>query len=83
MVEAGMQAALLVVGLLFLVVVCALFQRRPRPDAYSHEELSQIRIDRELAKEVRRNKGERRRTLIILCERKVTQRNRDSGKMVK
>lgn len=41
------------VGLFFLVVVCALFQKRPRPDAYSHEELSQIRIDRELAKEVR------------------------------
>lgn len=53
MVESGLQAALLVVGLFFLVVVCALFQRRPRPDAYSHEELNQIRIDRELAKEVR------------------------------
>lgn len=53
MVETDLQAALLVVGLIFLVVVCALFQRRPRPDAFSHEELGQIRIDRELAKEVR------------------------------
>lgn len=53
MVESGFQqAVLLVVGLLVLVVVCTLFQGRPRPDAYSQEELGQIRIDRELAKEV-------------------------------
>ncbi len=43
------------VGVLILVVVCALFLRRSRPNAYSHEELNQIRIDRELAKEVKRN----------------------------
>lgn len=53
MVESGfLQAALLIVGLFVLVVVCALFQGRPRPHAYSQEELGQIRIDRELAKEV-------------------------------
>lgn len=43
------------VGVLILVVVCALFLRRSRPNAYSHDELNQIRIDRELAKEVKRN----------------------------
>jgi len=41
------------VGLLLLVIVCALFQRRPRPNAFSYDELNQIRIDRELAKEVK------------------------------
>lgn len=54
MVESGlMQAVVIVVGLAALVMVCILFQGRPRPDAYSPEELGQIRIDREMAKEVR------------------------------
>lgn len=46
------------VGVLILVVVCALFQRRPRPNAFSQEELSRIRIHRELAKEVKSPKME-------------------------
>lgn len=54
MVESGvMQAVVIVVGLTVLVMVCILFQGRPRPDAYSPEELGQMRIDREKAKEVR------------------------------
>lgn len=53
MVESGfLHVALFIVALLVLVVVCALFQGRPRPHAYSQEELDEIRIDRELAKEV-------------------------------
>ncbi|CAM9948008.1 unnamed protein product [Scytosiphon promiscuus] len=46
-----MQAFILLGIVVVLVVVCILFQARPRPEAYSHEELTQIRIDRELAKE--------------------------------
>lgn len=69
MVDPGLQVALLVVGVFFLVVVCALFQRRPRLEAYSHEELNQIRIDRELAKEVRNN-GETDH--IVTCVKSCT-----------
>lgn len=72
MVDSGLQAALLVVGVFLLVVVCALFQRRPRPEAYSPEELSQIRIDRELAKEVKNTErelddGGSFRLLVVYC----------------
>ncbi|CAM9310696.1 unnamed protein product [Ectocarpus sp. 4 AP-2014] len=52
MVESGlMQAVVIVVGLTVLVMVCILFQGRPRPNAFSPEQLGQLRIDREMAKE--------------------------------
>ncbi|CBJ29406.1 expressed unknown protein [Ectocarpus siliculosus] len=52
MVESGlMQAVVIVVGLTVLVMVCILFQGRPRPNAFSPEQLGQIRINREMAKE--------------------------------
>lgn len=63
-----MQAFILVGVVVVFVVVCILFQGRPRPEAYSQEELTQIRIDRELAKEVRGTSRGYRRDGTCLCK---------------
>lgn len=54
MVEPGIvQAVVIVLGLFVLVVVCSLFKSRPRFQAFTAEQLDDIRIRRELLKEVR------------------------------
>lgn len=46
------EAAVIVLGLFVLVVVCSLFKSRPLPQAFTAKELDEIRIRRESAKEV-------------------------------
>lgn len=53
MLEAGItQAAVIALALFVLLVGCSLFKSRSRPDALTPDQLDEIRISRESAKEV-------------------------------
>ncbi|CAM9326580.1 unnamed protein product [Hapterophycus canaliculatus] len=80
-----MQAFVLVGVVVVLVVVCILFQGRPRPEAYSREELTQIRIDRELAKEeVLEEKAHqlKGRALMHRRNRLILSARKDAGRII-
>lgn len=52
MAESGIvQAVVIVLGVLAVVFLCSLFKSRPRPEAFTGEQLDEIRIRREAAKE--------------------------------
>lgn len=52
MAESGMvQAVVIVLGVFAVIFLCSLFKSRPRPEALTGEQLDEIRIRREAAKE--------------------------------
>lgn len=53
--ESGIvQAVVIVLGVFAVVFLCSLFKSRPRPEAFTGEQLDEIRIRREAAKEASR-----------------------------
>lgn len=52
MAESGtVQAVVIVSGVFAVVFLCSIFKSRPRPEAFTGEQLDEIRIRREAAKE--------------------------------
>ena len=52
MAESGVvQAVVIMLGVFAVVLLCSLFKSRPRPEALTGEQLDEIRIRREAAKE--------------------------------